>query len=44
MEISYMTADFRDNEESYRAFRHVVLMVIELIRQFYDIPRCFRIS
>ena len=34
----------RDNiKASYRAFRHVVLMVIELIRQFYDIPRCFRI-
>jgi hypothetical protein len=28
---------------SYRAFRQVVLMVIELIRQFYDMPRCFRI-
>jgi hypothetical protein len=34
----------RDNiKASYRAFRHVVLMIIELIRQFYDIPRCFRI-
>ena len=34
----------RDNiKASYRAFRHVVLMVIELIRQFYDVPRCFRI-
>ena len=34
----------RDNiKASYRAFRKVVLMVIELIRQFYDIPRCFRI-
>lgn len=28
---------------SYRAFRDIVLMVIELIRQFYDLPRCFRI-
>jgi hypothetical protein len=28
---------------SYRAFRQVVLLVIELMRQFYDIPRCFRI-
>ena len=34
----------RDNcKASYRAFRKVCLMVIELIRQFYDIPRCFRI-
>lgn len=34
----------RDNiKASYRAFRHVVLMVVELIRQFYDLPRCFRI-
>ena len=31
------------NKASYRAFRKVVLMVIELIRQFYDLPRCFRI-
>jgi hypothetical protein len=29
---------------SYRAFRQVCLMVIELIRQFYDAPRCFRIT
>ncbi len=28
---------------SYRAFRKVVVMVIELIRQFYDLPRYFRI-
>lgn len=27
----------------YRAFRKIVLMCIELIRQFYDLPRCFRI-
>ena len=34
----------RDNSKaSYRAFRKVVLMVIELIRQFYDLPRYFRI-
>ena len=28
---------------SYRAFRQVVSMCIELIRQFYDLPRQFRI-
>lgn len=34
----------RDNiKASYRAFRKVVVLVIELIRQFYDLPRCFRI-
>ena len=34
----------RDNSKaSYRAYRKIVLMVIELIRQFYDLPRCFRI-
>ena len=32
-----------NNKASYRAFRKVVLMVIELIRQFYNLPRCFRI-
>ena len=31
------------NKASYRAFRSVVLMMIELIRQFYDMPRRFRI-
>ena len=31
------------NKASYRAFRQVVVMIIELIRQFYDLPRCFRI-
>ena len=31
------------NKGSYRAFRQVVLMCIELIRQFYDVPRWFRI-
>lgn len=34
----------RDNSKAaYRAFRKVCLMVIELIRQFYDRTRCFRI-
>ena len=34
----------RDNNKSaYRAFRQVCVMIIELIRQFYDLPRCFRI-
>ena len=32
-----------NNKASYRAFRKVCLMVLELIRQFYDMPRCFRI-
>lgn len=32
-----------NNKSSYRAFRKMCLMVIELIRQFYDLPRCFRI-
>ncbi len=31
------------NKTSYRAFKKVVIMIIELIRQFYDLPRCFRI-
>ena len=31
------------NKDTYRAFRKIVLMVIELIRQFYDVPRMFRI-
>ena len=31
------------NKGSYRAFRKLVLMCIELIRQFYDVPRMFRI-
>ena len=31
------------NKAAYRAFRKVCLMVIELIRQFYSLPRCFRI-
>lgn len=34
----------RDNSKSsYRAFRKMCVMIIELIRQFYDMPRCFRI-
>ena len=34
----------RDNSKSaYRAYRKLVLMVIERIRQFYDTTRCFRI-
>ena len=32
-----------NNKASYRAYRKVCLMVIELIRQFYDLPRQFRI-
>ena len=32
-----------NNKASYRAFRKMCLMVIELIRQFYDMPRKFRI-
>ena len=32
-----------NNKASYRAFRKMCLMIIELIRQFYDAPRCFRI-
>ena len=31
------------NKASYRAFREIVLLVVELIRQFYDLPRQFRI-
>lgn len=31
------------NRAAYRAFRKICLMVIELIRQFYALPRCFRI-
>ena len=31
------------NMASYRAFRKVCLMAVELIRQFYDLPRAFRI-
>lgn len=31
------------NKASYRVFRNICLTCIELIRQFYDLPRCFRI-
>lgn len=31
------------SKAAYRAYRRLVVMVIELIRQFYDLPRCFRI-
>lgn len=32
-----------NNKASYRAFRLICLMIIELIRQFYDLPRYFRV-
>ena len=32
-----------NNKSSYRAFRKLCLIIVELIRQFYDMPRCFRI-
>lgn len=32
------------NKALYRAFRGVIYQVVELIRQFYDIPRVFRIA
>lgn len=32
------------NQEAFRAFQEMVNLVIELIRQFYDEPRCFRIT
>lgn len=31
------------NKAAYRAFRKICLIIIELIRQFYDMPRYFRI-
>ena len=31
------------NKASYRVFRQICLLCIELIRQFYGLPRCFRI-
>lgn len=31
------------NKGSYRAFREVATLIVELIRQFYDLPRQFRI-
>jgi hypothetical protein len=33
----------QDNKGSYRAFKRVCLMIVELIRQFYDTSRSFRI-
>ena len=33
-----------NNKAAYRAFRKVVMLMVELIRQFYDISRCFRIT
>lgn len=34
----------RDNSKAaYRAYRRMILQIIELIRQFYDLPRTFRI-
>ena len=35
--------DRLNGKGAYRAYRKICLMVIELIRQFYDMPRCFRI-
>lgn len=32
------------NKAGYRAYRRVVLLIIELIRQFYSLPRRFRIT
>lgn len=32
-----------NNKAAYRAYREMILMVIELIRQFYDVSRTFRI-
>ena len=32
------------NKAFYRAYRDVVYQVVELIRQFYDVPRTFRIA
>lgn len=31
------------NKSAYRSFRKLCILTIELIRQFYDLPRCFRI-
>lgn len=31
------------NKAAYRAYRQIIRLVIELIRQFYDVPRTFRI-
>lgn len=32
-----------NNSTSYEAFKEVCLLIIELIRQFYDVPRFFRV-
>ncbi len=32
------------NKAAYRAFRKIVVLMVELIRQFYDLPRQFRIT
>ncbi len=32
-----------NNKAAYRVFKQICLDCIELIRQFYDMPRCFRI-
>lgn len=32
------------NKQTYRAYKKIVLFIIELIRQFYDVPRRFRIT
>lgn len=31
------------NKSAYRAYKKLCFLIIELIRQFYDMPRCFRI-
>lgn len=33
----------QDCKAAYRVYRQIILLCIELIRQFYDMPRCFRI-
>ncbi len=35
--------DRDSNKGSYRSFREMILMCVELVRQFYDVPRWFRI-
>ncbi len=32
------------NKASYRVYRRLIAMVIALVRQFYTVPRCFRIA
>ncbi len=36
--------DRDSGKADYRAFREVIYMTIELIRQFYDVPRWFRVA